>query len=430
MSSSTELLVAMDAVVIAVSGPVGLAANAVGAVAYGAYAAVRKLHDDYQQELADFQARSLARQQEIAAGADRQAADADTAQRLITATRVQAEVDAGAQFLHDRLCALRERQPELDVRIDALDAEIAQHPDALGEHLAQYYRLLDTARTDAKPDAIAQEIDRLHEELASPLLDTAGRAQLQRQLDTLREVAVRQPSVARQGLTLLGQRIQREQQDQLTARLARAREAEALRELVAGALARLQALARHELLPEYATQGKALLTRLSMLLAQEPLPLDDIRRLAADAEALFTACDTAVQERAVSAILGDQVTEVLLSLGYDVTQVPGVETQVDTLLASVDHDYGVELSLRGDGRVSTQMVALSQDGVHADADDQEKVCQLVDKLVAALRQRKVDIRERFRASLQPGEELRVIEGETVETTVTDTTPKAMKVDQP
>jgi hypothetical protein len=78
------------------------------------------------------------------------------------------------------------------------------------------------------------------------------------------------------------------------------------------------------------------------------------------------------------------------------------------MVAAVDDKVGLQFHVDGAGLVGAEMVALSEDAVNAGQAAEERICTLVDEVVQALNARQCGIRERFRSSLTPHEQLRVV----------------------
>jgi hypothetical protein len=106
----------------------------------------------------------------------------------------------------------------------------------------------------------------------------------------------------------------------------------------------------------------------------------------------------------------DQVTDVLLAMGYKVAQVaPEESSDNHALIASVGNDIGIEFHVNGKCQMGAQMVALSDDAAHAGQEHEERICHLIDQVLTTLQARQCLVRERFRSTLAPDEDLRVVE---------------------
>lgn len=428
MSRAVEVVITASAVLPALASGVGLATLGVGAVAYAAIEMARRLQQDYQDALGAYQLRCAADADQRAASTAQQQALLAAAAELAARTQFTAHGDPDADFLLAGVQRLEERPAaqanvQLVAQCRALREAIAREPDAVTAHLEAYRRLADivTAATAARPaTALAEEAAALRAELQSPWLDapdcTESRTQLLAQLDALQAVATRQPTLARQGMDMLRQRLTREMQAQVERHRQRRQQAEARRALVGDIFAKLQALSRQPELGAPAQQADALSRELGSLLADAPA--DEMAQLAqfdARVNALFDACVQQLQEQAVAAIISDQVATVLVELGYQVTQLPTDDAPDDrTLVAAYDNTLGIEFHVGGNGLMRTEMVALTADAVDADAETQEKVCTVIDHVIDALQDRQYGVRERFRKSLTPGERLRVIDAEVLE----------------
>lgn len=421
MSSTAEMLVAADTILTIATGPLGLAANLVGTGAYAAYSVVRQLQQDYQTTLDELHAQCAADQQARDHAARAQQAGETTALLLAGLTASHAAEDAEITFLRAQVSQLAESAPAdtpFVIQCHTLLRAMAESPEQIPLHLTNYQRLRDAYAPDTAKlhtGRFTQELSQLREEILSPLLDASActdlRAQLLAQLDQLQQLAVRQQVLARQGLQLLRQRVQREQYAQVEQRTTRQQQAETQRALVTNCLARLRSVSNLPDAPEHTARAKVLLGRLADAFAGNSADIPaTVHTLSQEADALYAACERYLKERLVSAYVGDQVSEVLVTLGY---QVSHVETNTGTtqreLLTAVDADFGIEFQIQGNGRLTTEMVALSEDGARAGAAAQEKVCSLVDQVIGELRTRKLPIRERLRSSLTPNQQLRVVE---------------------
>lgn len=412
---------------------IGLGLGAVGLVAlagYGSYVAVCKLRKDYQQSLAEFQQRCQAEACERNAFINREHATTSAALALAAGTRALAVEDASVRFVRTQVVLLVQRLPKLPRPDPDLDAQCALLMQALDEnplevaaHFQQYRVLAERIAallaegTDPAllKTGLADELTALHDDILSPLLDgdqyAELRAQLQTQLASLQAMVAKHPVLAKQGLALLRERLLRELQAAAVQQQAHMQKAEEMRTLVGDALAKLRAVSYQEYLPDFSLQAVAMLERLSEVLSQ--VGADDLRmitQLAQDAEALYTDCEKALEEQTIAAYLGDQITDVLLAMGYQVAQVPPEQAAGQhAVVAAVGDELGLEFHIDGHGRLGSEMVALSPHSTRAGHASEERICALADSVFHALKARDCEIRERFRSSLTPGEQLRVVE---------------------
>ncbi|HOS44830.1 MAG TPA: hypothetical protein PK794_14175, partial [Armatimonadota bacterium] len=340
-------------------------------------------------------------------------------------TQLRREMDATVEFLQGRLAALAERidgaptpDPSLAAQCAQLRMALEEATGELGLYVEQYHRLTDAvaaaaAGAPAARSALAGELSALREELASPLFATAdyaaAKAQLVAQADALETMLARNPDIAGQGVSLLRERIHREAQWQADRREQRAKAAEEMRLLVGDTLAKLQALASQTVLPDYRAQAEALLAALANALATAEDELERVRGMADEAAQLYEDCRRALEEQAVSAYISEQVREVLLSLGYQVSLVPGQgETDSPALIAAADGRVGVSFHTDGAGHLKTEVVAFSEQHAVADAETKEKVCALVERVLVSLRDREWYVREKYRITVKEGERLQVV----------------------
>lgn len=411
----------------------GTAAAAAGVVAlagYGSYIAICKLRKDYQQSLTEFHEHSQADLRARIAFSEQEHSAVLAALAVANGTKVLAAEDAGMRFVQTRVTHLVQRlpqlaqpDPELAAQCAALLLAVEEQPLELSAHFEQYRLLAERAATlfaeqadDARvATTLSEELAAIREEMDSPLLAgdeyTDLREQLQQQFAALEAVLAGHRDVAKQGLVLLRRRLHRELQMAADHRQVRIRQAEEIRLQVGESLARLQAILRQEQLPDFNRAAALLLERLSETLSRATANDNaEIRQVAVEVDALFTACAKTFEEQTIAAYLEDQISEALTTMGYQVSQLPpeGLTAQ-RALVAAVGDDLGLEFHVDGHGRLGTEMVALSEDAASAGHDAQERVCTLVDQVFAALNAHECAIRERFRSSLRPGEQLRVVE---------------------
>ena len=433
MSHSVSVVVLPQVHLIPAGMSFGTAAAAGGLVAlagYGSYVAIRKLHKDYQEAYAEFQDRSQAELQRRLDFSNREHAALAASVGLAEGTKALAVEDATIRFVHARVALLVQRLPQpegpdSDIRLQCLTLlkEIEDHPLEVAAAFEKYRALAARAAAllaassegSTLKAALSDDLAALREEINSPLLDEERhadlRAQLLAQCTSLEAMIAKQPVVAKQGLVLLRERLHRELQQQAIEQQRRIGNAEEVRTLVGEALAKLRAVSQQELAPELGQQSTALLEQLSVVLGrQQTDELTALRQLAQEADTLFTTCLQLFEEQTIADYLGDQISDVLLTMGYQVAQVPPESpSEHRAYRADVGDGLGLEFHLDGRGHIGTETVALSPQAVDIDHAAQERVCSLEDKVFAALKARECVVRERFRSSLSPGEQLRVVE---------------------
>lgn len=437
MSRTVDIVVSTTGV-LGASGGVGIIALGIGAAAYGAYSVLKGLRDDYQQGLQEFHQRAQEEEQTRQTLSDQQREDQEQAQVLIAQTKVNSTLNANTVFLQHRVQQLQSRltgelQEKLQARCEELVKDIARTPHLFSEHLEAYRRLSESASDAGKYQGaagIAGEIAALREEILSPVLEAPAvaeaRQQLLTQLDALEAVGKRQILVARQGLTLLRQRVYREIQTRVEEQQARARRVEEARALTGDIYAKLQALAAVGI-ADINEKIEELRKWFSEILAQgETGEMDPLRRLAQQTNELFAACENLLQEELTASYIRDQVSDVLLSLGYQVQQISegGAEQK---LVTQIDGELGIEFHLDGTGHLGTEMVGL-HDGATAGEEEQEKICRIVDEVIEALHQRNLTTRERFRTS-SANDSLRIIDVPPQEEPAQQTTPNQQRMNQ-
>jgi hypothetical protein len=438
MSRSVEIALAAGSLPM-FAGGLGALALGAGGVAYGTYLLLKRLHEDYQEGVQEFHCQSDIEARVRQGLAVREREKTDEALASIALTRATTSTDVNAEFLRHRVEGLQERHAhgtddQFTQQCRELLAEIAQAPERFNAHLESYRRLADAAV--AKPrstrDTLPEEIAALREEILSPLLDipeaAETRAQLLSQLDALQEVAVRQRTVARQGLTVLRRRVYREIKMQAERRETQARAAEARRNLVSDTLARLQAVMRLPEMPDFTERAREMGARLSEALARDDEKLAEIQQLAGQAGELFAACEKALSEQVMSAYIEEELTEVMVSLGYQVTRIPGEDSFQHRLVTTVDDAHGIEFEVDS-GHIKSEMVALTPDASVTDPQAEEKVCHIMDQFIATFKAHHQGSREVFRTSLQPEEELRVVEIAEEETITADSARKEIRIEE-
>lgn len=394
------------------------------------YGLVEQLIDEYRDALQAFNERSAADAQVRDDFAALQATTATQAEKLVSLTQSDtALANVTQQFFRDRLANLEQRI-ETSGQADAsllqacrlLRQKFEEQPDDLAHYLDQYQRIAEllavaySARTQEAQlqTAFAEEIAALRAELDSPLFTSkdfaALKAQLNEKLDLVASMGVRQTSMASQGLQLLRQRIRRELYHQAEQRFQKQHHAAELRLLTHDMLAKLHAVARQTHLPEFSNKAYTMLHRFSELLGEWQ---DDdsapIKLLSEDVTALFHACERALADEETALYVRDQVTEVLTSMGYEVTPLPAEgDKNLHRCLAPVEGSIGVEFHFDGTGHLGAQMVAFEDAALPDAAEAEEKVCALVDEVFDALRKRQCYIRERFRVTQESGAQIPVV----------------------
>ena len=439
MSSASEYLVAAEAVMTVVTTPFGLAAGLIGTGVYAAYEVMRQLSDDYKDTLETLRAGDAenARVRDLAAN---QRLSGETTALLLTAlTHASPAEDAEAAFVRRQVQRLAETtgSDEFTARCQELLVTIDAAPREVAAHLAAYQQLCEARAAvpteKSERTRLLDELALLHDEALSPLLDDpacAGtRALWLEQIAQLQALAARQPALARQGLGLLRQRLRREMQLQAERSRQRGAAAESRRMRTTDLIARCTAVARLPELPEQVAQANALLARISDGVVHGTLDHDALNALTVEVAALYAACEHLLRERLVSSYLGAQVSDVLLSMGYQVAQVASDDTSQLTYLAPVDNAHGVEFHISGTGRLTTEMVALSEEAVQTGEQGQEKVCGMVGQVMQELAARRLQVRERFRKHLRDGEPLKITAPPAEETVAPANAPVAKRLDE-
>lgn len=397
-----------------------------------AYAFATKLQKDYEDALTDFQAQTKV-EEERKAGSVRRHAEASAAASLLAAkTTVKAEDNATLTFLRENSQRLLNQvavseDADLIAQCTRLKEQVAAFAGTGFSSLLEEYINLSKAvsatrarktastRSSSGYDIVADELALLQQEIASPLFAgpeaVAVRAQLLRQLETLKRLPQNESAVVRQGLELLRGRVHREVRAQSERAQKQFQDAKQLREMVNEMLAKLYAVSRQATLPGSSQKAAALLERLVHQLANsEHSGVAAFESLAVQVAATFADCEKSLQDQAMAEYVGAEVTDVLLSLGYRVAQVgEGDGAGQGTCTAALDSTVGVQFRLNAQGRLGTEMVAFNEQAADVDAVAQERVCALVDKVLGALQRRRLTVRQKVRRSFPQGHRLRVVQ---------------------
>jgi len=425
--SHTSLIFALPGAASSVG--IGAAAAAAGAglaVGVASYYAVQQLRKDYQEALCAFQAREQAHHLALAVTEQMQHEQNAEAAAITAETTARTAEDATDIFLRQAMARLQtdldnlpKPDPTLSAHCHLLLAEIAAHPEQFEEHYRQYQELLHTLHAIQKqtqhPREVAlEELAALRAELDSPLLaaaaPTAKRRELLQQLDSLEVLVQSQSSVVEQGIHLFRARVQREVLDAVRMRDAREQSTQEMRALVGEILAKVTALSQTSL-ADYPARADVLRARLmAIITATEADNLTALQALGAEVSAEYTASERLLTESANADYLGSQVSDVLLGMGYRVTEIPAEgDAAAATYVAELEHGVGFQFQVNGEGRMGTEMVAFSEETAVMDVANQEHVCQVIDKVLAELRRRDFTVKERFRRTMEEGHALTVIE---------------------
>jgi hypothetical protein len=409
---------------------------------YVAYRMMDQLQKDYKAGLEEFHVRAEAEAEHMALELQGEERQRTATTALLESAQVTGILDANRTFLLHRVTQLLDAVAPLDnaallTQCEALRVEIEQSERPVESQLEALRRLAEEAGAAVLPtvSAFDMQVAVLQEEIKSPLLETPEarevREELLEGLAKLKQVAVRQRAVAKQGLTLLRQRVYRELQAQAEIQQERLRQAEARRRMAGELSAKLHALSRLTDLPTFAASAHRFLQRLADILATGgEEELENLTALGKDVDYLYDTCERTLRQHVVSDYISDQVSDVLASMGYQVRQVEREEGGEQTFVANIDNTVAVEFHVGEEGRLGAEMVALNPEAATVDADAQEKVCSVVDQVIDGLKERHEGVRERFRTTLQPGDALRVVDaGEIEETIDTDVASKKMRIDE-
>jgi hypothetical protein len=378
------------------------------AVTAAALAAAKKLHSDYECAKAEFAARSWQDQLAIQAEKDHNATQASLATSF-GAKFVAAGESGTSIFLRRALDELVEKvktagNPEIAERAAAINQEWPT------EALRSYYQIsdeLEQALSVKEPNAL---IVNLQGEIAQSALDEEVRESFEKQLEKLQASGDRNSSVVNQGIDNLKNRLRREMAEQAEREHFAILEGQRRRELAGEAFAMIRAVLFASGDPDEQRRANSLLNNLGATFQKGTPTLSELEALFAKARNLFQACEKRLQEAAAHAYVAESVKDVLLNMGYSVAEVPpAVSTGDPGCLVSVDQDTGIVVSFAEDGRMLTEMVAFSANGVDPDEEAEKRVCAVVDVILEGLRDRQIDMQEKSRKKLRPGHRLRRVE---------------------
>jgi hypothetical protein len=421
-------VISFPQIVVSFSGlAAGAAPIAAGlGLAYGAYKLSEKLKADYQIALSEFKMRQ---------------AEAEHRQQEAHVMHAQAVAEATAQAT----AAGKEGVHTTEMFVAASLEEIlrvATNPE-LAEIQAKAQELLDALYESKNAEELASEAVKLTAELHAAigkLGATAGEPAVKQlfavakaEIDSIQVAEQRQPlleqlarlealnteerGVAMQGLSNLRERSGKLIQSQINSEMER----EQRRETTAHAVAMLQAIAKVPDAPEK-DEAVLLLEQIGTAYNAAHAPsISTLEGFLAKSKALFEACENRLEYAAKAAYITDSVAETLMELGYHVSHVPA-EGQ-EGCLVTVSEDTGMMVTVDKEGQLKTEMVAFTEQATSPDAEAQEHVCSLVDKVFEGLRKRDIQIKEKVRKSIKKDQRLKIVEKPEVETPVAAAKPK-------
>lgn len=416
----------------------GAVATAGGVVMAGAvvYMAARQMNRDYAAAFADYQTRG---ERERAAWDERSGvylAAQQAARSMALELSPDAACDPNAAFVLGALSRLRGRlgapgdpdapagAAELSSRVSELAARVAAGNES--DALADYEKLAaEVSRALGKRVAGDQNAAALHallnDEFAALEADARasvlGESKHQKTLAAIvariqeaRALGEREPKMALQALQLLRNRARGEIRRAALAAKTQKQHAARVRELVGLISANAQAVTRQTVLAQPRAQAEAMLKRLSAIVAATPVELDELEALSASACALFSATEAALEDKALSQHLEDQVAQVLTGLGYRVSSAHGAQGAESKMVAVLDGHVGVQLNIGAGGHLQGEMVAFSPADADVEIAAQERVCDLMDAVFDGLRRRNLVVREKKRKNFKAGQDrLKVVE---------------------
>lgn len=416
MSHATVAITPAVQSMLATMMPVVAVGTAAFAVTAGALMAAKKLRCDFESAREEFEQRCRQDEAGMQAEANRQAF------KSISASGFAAAISAGSEnttvtFLQGSLADMANRAARAgmeDVRRRAVELAGAVDTADAKETLQAYFALSDQMEAAPQDDLNRGMLEALRSEIESPALAAASQAKVRKQfvgqLEKLEAVGDRNASVVRQGAENLRARVRREIADHADREQLALRERIQKRELVADAYAMLRAVLEGSGDPNECMQANGLLGDLGAAFQKgTPPTLSELEALLAKTRSLFQKCEKRLEEVAAHAYVAESVKDVLIGMGYNVSEVPAeIATRDPGCMVSIDGDSGVVVSVAPDGRMLTEMVAFSQHGVNPDEAAEKKVCAVVDDILAGLRRRDIPMEERSRKKLRPGHKLRVV----------------------
>lgn len=391
------------------------------AVTAGAVMASRKLRCDYEQAKTEFEERC--RQDEAAIQTDQ------NRQSIMSfaCSAFGANIEAGTE--NTTITFLQQSLSDLSARAEAAglpafmsqSAELSQQvtADSVAESVQSYFDLCD--QFEAAILALARQsgdyglvFEAIRSEMESPVLSGKRheklRMQFEEQLTKLESIGDQSSLVVQQGTENLKKRIRREISDQADRQVKEAQDRRHSRELVAEAFALIRAVIQASDDPNERNSASTLLTQLgSAFQAGAPPTTSELEALLSKARSLFAKCEKRMDESAAHAFVAESVKDVLLNMGYQVSEVPAETANGDPgCMVSIDNDSGVVVSVAPDGRMLTEMVAFTAAGQEPDEEAEKKVCAVVDEILAGLRKRDIAMQDKSRKKLRPGHRLRMV----------------------
>ncbi len=260
------------------------------------------------------------------------------------------------------------------------------------------------------PDRIRTMREEVHQGFPDEDAWAATRKELLAKLEDLERLAKSSPSVASQGVSVLETRIERELKEcaaSLEARSAHGGPDAPESSLLADMRAKLSVVGAHPELPDLVERANALAKRLERLSSGQ-YGARQLAELEKPIDALISELCVRTAGEETGAIVKSHVKDVLLSLGYQVTETPPPSPAASAMVTSVAPGIGVEFSVGYGGRMKTEVVSLSDRVSSAGPGTEESACALVDRVYRALGERRLTIREGFRLPLQTGDRLRKV----------------------
>ena len=231
------------------------------------------------------------------------------------------------------------------------------------------------------------------------------RKELEAKLGDLERLASSSPRAADQAVSVLERRIERELKEYTGSLAERPVPNEREAALLADMRAKLAVVCTHHEVPHLVERAKAMAKKVELASSghQSASALND---LASSVDALISELCIQTAGEETSAIVGWHLKDVLLSMGYRVTETPPPSPPAHSaLVAPISPGIGVEFSVGG-GRMKTEVVSLSEQVETAGPGDEEKACALVEGVYRASAERRLSVQEGFRLPLQSGDRLR------------------------
>jgi hypothetical protein len=425
MSSVAEVMIIPGAAAMAVVVGTAYVATEVGV------AVAQQMRRQYQEALAESQARARERAARSAQAAAAQAQAALAAGNTITRSTVAATEASLDMVLYDGLKRLRARlmalgcseDSSLPSRLKEMQSLIVSGGQCDADLMLRYHRFCADVdefaahnrdrQSNEAHQSLQAEIEHLEADLQTHLPRCADTRQahdeLARRLADLRSIALKQPKLVEQGIANLRQRLGREASLRLDALKAIREQQDRIRAISCEIEARLSVVDAETSPAEIHSQARQLRQKLAAVATGNQASSEAAhRQILRQVEALFGECSRALQKQPAEAFVVSQVADVLMTMGYNVTTTVETPARETTYLVPLRTDVGMEVTVDHDGRMSTELISYGVTGLDFSAEYEVEACTLLDGLIAALNTRGYVVRERYRKHMKAGDTLRTV----------------------